>query len=88
MGGEFLNAKVQYVFAKYNINYYSTYNSVKANKAEKCIRTIKNKIFRYLTENKKDIYINSFLILYAVETDHYSIGLAPIEVNFVSLILT
>ena len=69
--------------AKYNINYYSTCNSTKANIADRCIRTLKNQIFRYLTENKIDILINKlqdFASSYN-ETPHSSIGLAPIEVN-------
>lgn len=75
---EFINANM---FAKYDINYYSTYNSTNPNLAEKCLRTIKHKISRYLTENETDIYINKLLEFSYNETPHSSIGLAPIEVN-------
>lgn len=82
-GREFLNVKVESVFKKYKINFYTAFNNPKANIAERAIRTIKNNFFRYLQHNKSDRYIDNlqnFADSYN-STEHSSIGIPPKDVN-------
>ena len=37
---------------------YSTYNQVKSVVAERCIRTLKNKIFKHMTAISKNVYFD------------------------------
>lgn len=82
-GGEFLSNRVSSVFKKYKINFYTALNLGKANVAERCFRTVKNKIFRYLEYNKTDRYIDVLQNLADSynATVHSSIGIAPKDVN-------
>ncbi|KAJ8911821.1 hypothetical protein NQ315_012551 [Exocentrus adspersus] len=41
----------KYILVKYNINHYSTYSVKKASKAERVIRTIKSKLYKYFSLN-------------------------------------
>lgn len=82
-GGEYTGARVREVFKKYKINFYTALNFGKAVVAERAIKTIRNKIFRYLEHNKSDRYIDQ-LQLFADSynsTIHSSIGVAPNDVN-------
>ena len=43
-----------------NIEMYSTYNEGKSVNAERFIRTLKNKIYQYMTSVSKNVYKNTY----------------------------
>ena len=50
-GGEFTNHHIKALYKKHNIKHYIAYNDGKASYGERCIKSLKNKIIRYLTAN-------------------------------------
>ena len=83
-GGEFVAKSVQTFLKKQNINAFTTKNAeIKANYAERAIRTIKGKILKYTYSNQTYKYIDaldSILVAYN-KSFHSSIKMAPQEVN-------
>lgn len=83
-GTEFLNHEVQSKFKQYNVKHYWTFNDeTKASCVERYNRTIKSKIFRYLTRHNTNRWIDAiddFVNAYN-NSYHRTIGMAPIEVN-------
>ena len=66
-----------------NIEMYSTYNEGKSVVADRFIRTLKNKIFKYMTAIQPNIY---FDVLHDIvdkynNTIHRTINMKPIEVT-------
>ena len=66
-----------------NIEMYSTYNEEKSVVAERFVRTLKNKIFKYLTAISKNVYfdvlddsVNKYNI-----TVHRTIKMKPIDIK-------
>ena len=57
-GGEFYNNSFKKWLQDNNIDMHSTYNERKFVVAERFIRTIKNKIYKYLTSISKNVYID------------------------------
>ena len=57
-GGEFYNNSFKKWLQDSNIAMYSTYNERKFVIAERFIRTIKNKIYKYMTSISKNVYID------------------------------
>ena len=57
-GIEFYNTHFKKWFKDNNIEMYSTYNEGKSVVAERFIRTLKNKIYKYTTANSKNVYFN------------------------------
>ena len=83
MGGEFLNSKVQSFLKRKNIIHYTTKNTMKAQIAERAIRTIKMYIHRYLKHKNTLKYIDKLQKIAQTYNSSYhsSIGVAPINVN-------
>ena len=82
-GGEF-KAKIMKEFYKhYNITHFVSMNDVKANYAERAIKTIKSKLGRFMTFHQTGRYIDSLQdIIYSYNnTKHKSIGMTPREVS-------
>ena len=83
-GGEFVAKSVKRFFKEQNINAFTTKNAeIKANYAERAIRTIKGKILKYTYSNQTYKYIdalNSILSAYN-KSFHSSIKMAPQDVN-------
>jgi transposase InsO family protein len=83
-GSEFLNREVQEVFRKYSIKHYWSYNDdLKASCVERFNRTIKTKIFRYLTHHNTNRWIDvieAFVQSYN-NSHHRTIGMSPNQVN-------
>ena len=82
-GGEF-TAKIMKPFHKhYNITHVISLNEVKANYAERAIKTIKSKLGRYMTLHHTIRYIDVLQdIVYSYNaTHHKSIGMPPDEVT-------
>ena len=56
-GSEFYNRSMKSWLEKSDIEMYSTHNEGKSVVAERFIRTLKNKIYKYLTSISKNVYI-------------------------------
>ena len=82
-GREFLNKMVSQLFKKEGIHHFVTQNELKANVAERAIKTIKGRIFKYFTKAQSNKYINVLqdIVHSYNRTFHRSIQMTPIEVN-------
>jgi hypothetical protein len=82
-GKEFLYKGVQDMLRKMNIVFFTVKSDKKAAVAERVIRTLKDKIHRYLHEKHRKKYIDVLQELVASynKTYHKSIKMAPIDVN-------
>ena len=58
-GTEFLGHKVQNLFKSHLIRHFVTQNEVKANYAERAIKNIKAKMYKYLTYKQSYYYIDA-----------------------------
>lgn len=78
-GSEFKNTQVSKFLKGLNINHIVTQNETKANYAERVIKTIKHKLFRYMLKTRKKEYMNKlqdFVYSYN-HTVHRSLGKNP-----------
>ena len=57
-GSKFYNRSMKSFLQKNNIEMYSKHNERKSVIAEKCIRTLKNKIYEYMTSVSKNVNID------------------------------
>jgi transposase InsO family protein len=83
-GSEFLNVEVQTLFRKYNIHHYWSFNDdIKAACVERFNRTLKTRMYRYMTYHHSNRWVDALddLIRSYNTTFHRSIGMAPIEVT-------
>ena len=86
-GTEFLGHKVQNLFKSHLIRHFVTQNEVKANYAERAIKTIKGKIYKYFTYKQSYRYIDAlqdFTRAYNSSV-HRSIKMAPAQVTMNNL---
>ena len=62
---------------------YSTFNEGKSVVAEKCIRTLKNKIFKHITATSKNLYIDMLndIVNKYNNTVRKTIKIKPIDVT-------
>ena len=83
LGGEFIGTKFQRFLKEKGIHYFSANNETKANYAERVIRTLRGKLFKYM--NKKQSYQYITVLQDIVEsynnTYHRSIKTFPAAVN-------
>ena len=82
-GSKFYNQSFKDFLKINNIEIYSTYNERKSVVAERFIKTLKNKIFKYMTTISKNIYIdvlNDIVNKYN-NTFHKTIKMKPIDVT-------
>ena len=86
-GTEFLGHKVQNLFKSHFIPPFVTQNKVKANYAERAIKTIKGKIYKYFTCKQSYRYIDALQdITQAYNSSvHRSIKMAPAQVTMSNL---
>ena len=83
-GLEFLNAQVQDVFRKHNIHHYFSLNDdIKAALVERFNRTLKSRLYRYMTHHRTSRWIDALndIVESYNKSRHRSIGMAPIEVT-------
>lgn len=83
-GTEFTGKSVRQFFAENNINYFTTKNpDVKAAVIERFNRTLKTRMWRYLTHKNTHTYIHVLpkLMIAYNNSKHRSIKMAPNEVN-------
>ena len=57
-GSEFYNRSVKSFLHNNNIEMYSTHNEGKSVVAERFIRTLKNRTYKYMTSISKNVYID------------------------------
>ena len=57
-GSEFYNRSMKSWLENNDIEMYSTHNEGKSVAAERFIRTIKNKVYKYMTSISKNVYID------------------------------
>jgi hypothetical protein len=78
-GSEFTNRNVQNYLRRENVYYYTAFNETKANFAERVIKTLKHKIFRYILKNRNYRYVDVLqdLVTSYNNTIHRSLGATP-----------
>ena len=81
-GSEFYNNSFKDFLKINNIEMYSTYNEEKSVVAERFIRTLKNKIFKYMTAISKHVYFDALddIVDKYNNTVHRTIKVKPIDV--------
>lgn len=83
-GSEFISKEVRNMFKKNNIKFFTTNNpDVKAAVVERFNRTLKTRMWRYLTHNNTYRYIDvlqQFVTAYN-NSNHRSIKMRPVDVN-------
>ena len=86
-GTEFLGHKVQNLFKLHLIHHFVTQNEVKANYAERTIKTIKGEIYKYFIYKQSYHYIDALQdITRAYNSSvHRSIKMAPAQVTMSKL---
>ena len=82
-GTEFIGQKVQRVFKKFGVHHFVTQNEVKANYAERAIKTIKGRIYKFFTHKQTHRYIDILQDVTGAYNNsvHRSIGMAPAKVT-------
>jgi hypothetical protein len=82
-GKEFWYGGLQNFLREKDIKFFTLKSDKKASLAERVIRTLKEKMFRYMTEKhtKKYIDVLSDLVFSYNNTYHRAIGMTPTEVN-------
>ena len=81
--GEFYNRSMKSWLAKNDIKMYSTHNEGKSVVADRFIRTIKNKICKYMTSISKNVYIDKTddIVHKYNNKKHRKIKMKPIDVK-------
>ena len=82
-GSEFYNNSLKKWLKDNDIEMYSTNNEGKSVIAERFIRTLKNKFYKYMTSILKNVYINKLddIVKKYNNTYHTSIKMKPIDVK-------
>lgn len=82
-GKEFFNTNFKELMVKYNINHYNTYSCKKASIAERVLRTIKERLFKYfsLSGSYRWIDVLPSIVYDYNHTKHKTINKKPIFVN-------
>ena len=82
-GSEYKAKVVQEYFKSKNINHIITYNVYHANYAERVIRTLKGRIYRFFTKHQSHRYIDDLqdIVRGYNNTRHSSIGMSPAQVT-------
>ena len=80
-GNEFYNRSMRSWLQANDIVMYSTHNEGKSVVAERFIRTLKNKIYKYMTSISKNMYILDDIVNEYNNTYHRTIKMKPIHVK-------
>ena len=82
-GSEFYNRSIKSWLEKNDIEMYSGHNEEKSVVAERFIRTIKNKIYKYMTSISKDVYIDKLddIVHKYNNKKHRTIKMKPFDVK-------
>ena len=89
-GSEFYNSHFKKWFKGNNIEMYSIHNEEKSVIAERFIRILKNKIYKYMTSVSKNVYIDKLDVIVDEynKTKHRTIKMKPFDVKDSIYILT
>ena len=81
-GGEFYNSSFKKWLKDNDIEMYSIHNEGKSVLAERFIRTLKTKIYRYITSISKNVYIDKLddIVDEYNNTYHRTIKMKPVDV--------
>ena len=82
-GSEFYNNSFKKWLKDNDIEMYSIHNEGKSVAAERFMRTLKNKIYKYMTSISKKVYINKLddIVDEYNNTNHRTIKMKPIDVK-------
>jgi transposase InsO family protein len=82
-GKEFLNSTVQKLFKNLDIHHFSTENETKASIVERFNRTLKTRLWAYMTANNTDRYIDALtdIVNSYNHSKHRTIGMCPADVK-------
>ena len=82
-GGEFINEEVEHYLKSKGIHLFSTYSNYKAAIAERFNRTLKDRMYRYFTDNDTDKYLDALpeLLKGYNTSKHRAIDMAPADVR-------
>ena len=82
-GSEFYNNSFKKWLKDNDIEMYSIHNEGKSVVAERFIRTLKNKIYKYMTSISKNVYIDKLddIVDEYNNTYHTSIKMKPVDVK-------
>ena len=82
-GSQFCNRSMKSFLQKNNIEMYSMHNEGKSVVAERFIRTLKNKIYKFMTSISKKIYIDKLddIVNKCNNTYHRTIKMKPVDVK-------
>ena len=82
-GSEFDNTSIKSSLQDYDIEMYSAHNERKYVVAEKFIRALKNKIYKYMTSVSKNVYINKLdhIVNEYNNTYHSTTKMKPVDVK-------
>ena len=82
-GSEFYNNSFKKSLRDNDLKMYSTYNEGKPIIAKRSIRTLKNKIYKYMTSISKNVYIDKLddIVNEYSNTYHRTIKMKPIDVK-------
>ena len=80
---EFYKKSMKSWLEKNDIEMYSTHNEGKSVVAERFIRTLRNKIYKYMTSISKNVYIDKLddIVNKCNKTFHSAIKTKPVDVN-------
>jgi hypothetical protein len=82
-GGEYMGTPVQQYLDMKRVRHFVAFNVNHANYAERVIRTLKGKIYRYFMKNQTNVYIDhldDFVDSY-LDTVHSTTGRRPIDIT-------
>jgi hypothetical protein len=82
-GGEYIGAPVQIYLDMKRVHHFVAFNVNHANYAERVIRTLKGKIYRYMMRHQTKVYIDeldNFVDSY-LDTVHRGTGMRPIDIT-------
>ena len=82
-GSEFYNRSMKSLLQDNNVVMYSTHNEENSVVAERCIRILKNKIYKYMTSISKNVYIDKLddIVDEYNNTYHRTIKMKPIDIK-------
>ena len=82
-GTEFIDKGFRNFLKKQDIKYFTSDNELKSNYAERAIKTIKSKLFRYMTAKNTFQWVDALSTITKTynKSFHRSIGMSPNEVN-------
>ena len=85
-GSEFYNAYLKKWLPDNDIVIYSTHNEGKSVVAERFIRTLKSKIYKYMTSISKNVYIDKLddIVYEYNNTCHTTIKMKPIDNTYIN----